>query len=118
MLLPTGRRLQLFYIRTLGTVEQVEADLLLRPSLDRRLGPGSSATACFLRDLPFRRLHFSAFLIRLWSTPALGALERICTAYLLNRLRFGHWVVLQFELPRLMRGAPTTLSPAIEARPS
>jgi len=95
MLLPAGRRLQLFYRRTFRAVEQVQADLLLRLSLDRRFAPSPSANGLLPARLPFRRLHSSAFLIRLWSAPALGALDRVCTSRRVNRMRFGHWVVLQ-----------------------
>lgn len=56
VLLPTDRGLQLFYSHTFGAAEQVEADLLLRLFLDRRLG-----LAC-VPMAPFRRVcRFGAF---------------------------------------------------------
>jgi hypothetical protein len=117
VLLPAGRRLQLFYRRAFLAAEQVEAGLSL--SLFPGCGSGTavSANGNFSARLPFRRLRFFAWLLRIQSALALSALDRLCTSRFINRIRFGHRVVLQWD-PRLMRGAPTTQSPAIEARRS
>jgi hypothetical protein len=49
---------------------------------------------------------------RLWSAPTLGVLDRDCTSQL-NRMRFGHWVVLQ-----LGNRAPCAALPPPKAPPS
>jgi hypothetical protein len=60
--------------------------------------------------LPFRRFRFCVS--RLWTALTLGALDRVCTSRLVNRMRFGHWVVLQ-----LGNRAPCAAVPPPKAPP-
>jgi hypothetical protein len=111
VLLPSCRRLQLFYSRTFRAVEQVEADLLFGLCCCG-LDAAARANGTLAARLPFRRFPFYAFVSRLWSALRLGALVCVCTSRLVNRMRFGHWVVLQ-----LGNRAPCAALPPPKAPP-
>jgi hypothetical protein len=65
VLLPAGRRLQLFYRRTLSAAEQVDAGLLLRVFLGCWFGTAASANGTLPARLPFRHLRSFASLLPL-----------------------------------------------------
>ena len=98
MLLPAGRRLQLFYRRTLSAAEQVDAGLLLGLFLGRRFGPAASANGTLPARLPFRPPSLFCRPSSHSSALALGRLDRVCNSRLVNRMRFGHRVVLQLGI--------------------
>jgi hypothetical protein len=81
-----------------------------------RLDTAASANGSLPARLPFRRLRFFASLLRIQSALVLSASERVCTSRFINRIRFGHRVVLQWGIrascalpppkaPPLRRGA-------------
>jgi hypothetical protein len=75
VVLPAGRRLQLFYRRTLLSAEQVEAGLLLCLFPGRWFGSAARVHATLRVSLPFRRLCSFASPIRIKSALALGPLD-------------------------------------------
>jgi hypothetical protein len=75
MLLPAGRRLQLFYRRTFLSAEQIEAGLLFRLFTGRWFGSAARAHATLPASLPFRCLCSFASPLRIKSALALGPLD-------------------------------------------